>query len=670
MNTLQLLRNTTLYSTHEQALAAVKAKAASLQDGEMWVATYGTNPDAKSLLAVKRDNGVTIFDNEGSSNVITEAINNLDSTVKANLNSDSTSVEQGKHVGVKLEQENGVLKSLTILENDIASASVVGTSNDDATTDTLFGKLKKVEQNATNAISGLAYTDNKVAKKFVTSVSQTNGVVSVERAEVKSTDKTVSVTSQDNGDIVLGVNVDNTTITKNDDGVLSVVSSALTQYSGVEAIKVENAESGNSKNVSLKLKDGEKVLTQSAEGLTTTISLVSVTPNSETVKEEYELQGANGQKLGTQTIKIYKDSSFKEIYLGTSTDTVNAESGVVDKKEGDKQSLNYVYLTSEGKYALVSVDVSTFLSEAEAGNGIEAVNHKFNVKLDSSSEDNLLSVSENGLKLSGVGTKITNALGNLTVSNSTASDSNNFITTKISQTNGKISNEGVDVTYGNFEAVQTNGLATTSSVKTYVDNAVSGSAVTFSNSDYITLNKTGNTVTATPQTGGLSVTGEGASAKLAGEENKLVTASELATNLNSVIEKVTTGNNASLASTVGSQTVETNKHVAVEVVQTNGKLTGLTITENDIASAKVVADNEKVTSAALNDLKSTKADKTELEKIKDSISGAYVGKSGVEVTSEDGNNVIKIKLDPSTSSLLTVSESGLKLGDVIDLGTY
>lgn len=669
MNTLQLLRNTTLYSTHEQALAAVKAKAASLQDGEMWVATYGTNPDAKSLLAVKRDNGVTIFDNEGSSNVITEAINNLDSMVKANLNNDSTSVEQGKHVGVKLEQENGVLKSLTILENDIASASVVGTSNDDATAETLFGKLKKVEQNTTNAISGLAYTDNKVAKKFVTSVSQTNGVVSVERAEVKSTDKTVSVTSQDNGDIVLGVNVDNTTITKNDDGVLSVVSSALTQYSGVESIKVENAGSGNSKNVSLKLKDGEKVLSQSNEGLTTTISLVSVTPSSETVKEEFELQGVNGQKLGTQTIKIYKDSSFKEIYLGTSTDTVNAESGVVDKKEGDKQSLNYVYLTSEGKYALVSVDVSTFLNEAEAGNGIEAVNHKFNIKIDDDSEDDLLEVSEAGLRLSGVGKKIKLTLDGL-ANNIISTDENGFITTKINQRAGLVDHASLDVKYGNFEAVQTNGLATTSSVKTYVDNAVSGSAVTFSNSDYITLNKTGNTVTATPQTGGLSVTGEGASAKLAGEENKLVTASELATNLNSVIEKVTTGNNASLASTVGSQTVETNKHVAVEVVQTNGKLTGLTITENDIASAKVVADNEKVTSAALNDLKSTKADKTELEKIKASISGAYVGKSGVEVTSEDGNNVIKIKLDPSTSSLLTVTESGLKLGDTIDLGTY
>ena len=39
-----------------------------------------------------------------------------------------------------------------------------------------------------------------------------------------------------------------------------------------------------------------------------------------------------------------------------------------------------------------------------------------------------------------------------------------------------------------------------------------------------------------------------------------------------------------LDATVGSTTVETGKHVAVEVVETDGKLTGLTVTESDIAS--------------------------------------------------------------------------------------
>ena len=45
---------------------------------------------------------------------------------------------------------------------------------------------------------------------------------------------------------------------------------------------------------------------------------------------------------------------------------------------------------------------------------------------------------------------------------------------------------------------------------------------------------------------------------------------------------------AELDATVGSQTVAEGKHVAVEVVETDGKLTGLTVTESDIASAQAL----------------------------------------------------------------------------------
>lgn len=48
---------------------------------------------------------------------------------------------------------------------------------------------------------------------------------------------------------------------------------------------------------------------------------------------------------------------------------------------------------------------------------------------------------------------------------------------------------------------------------------------------------------------------------------------------------------AALDATVGSPTVDTGKHVAVEVVETDGKLTGLTVTESDIAS-KAALDDE------------------------------------------------------------------------------
>lgn len=66
---------------------------------------------------------------------------------------------------------------------------------------------------------------------------------------------------------------------------------------------------------------------------------------------------------------------------------------------------------------------------------------------------------------------------------------------------------------------------------------------------------------------------------------------------------------AALNATVGNQTVAEGKHVAVEVVETAGKLTGLTIVESDIASAKALAtldaevqEHEQVVAGALNDL--------------------------------------------------------------------
>lgn len=68
---------------------------------------------------------------------------------------------------------------------------------------------------------------------------------------------------------------------------------------------------------------------------------------------------------------------------------------------------------------------------------------------------------------------------------------------------------------------------------------------------------------------------------------------------------------AALDATVGSTTVASGKHVAVQVVETDGVLTGVTVTEDDIASAQdledltnTVEEHAEVTAAALTDLDS------------------------------------------------------------------
>ena len=133
MAVLKLLRNQILYETHDAALAAITQKAEELGDGELWVATYGEAPNAKSILALKRTGGLTVFDNETSSASITAAISRLNATVG------STTVGTDEHVAVQVKEENGKLTSLTIVENDIASKNLLGKTSDDESEETAFG---------------------------------------------------------------------------------------------------------------------------------------------------------------------------------------------------------------------------------------------------------------------------------------------------------------------------------------------------------------------------------------------------------------------------------------------------------------------------------------------------------------------------------------------------
>ena len=99
------------------------------------------------------------------------------------------------------------------------------------------------------------------------------------------------------------------------------------------------------------------------------------------VKEAFGLFDEDGVQTGA-TINIYKDSSLKEVKL----------SG---------QSLQFTYILADGTESTVGVDVSTFLSEAEFKNGLQVVDGEVSVKTDASSEK-FLSVSADGIKLSGV----------------------------------------------------------------------------------------------------------------------------------------------------------------------------------------------------------------------------------------------------------------------------
>lgn len=99
------------------------------------------------------------------------------------------------------------------------------------------------------------------------------------------------------------------------------------------------------------------------------------------VREAYQLLDEDS-KVSGETIKIYKDSSLKEVAL----------SG---------QTLNFTYILSDGSESTVGVDVSTFLAESEFKDGLQVIDGNVSVKKDASSEG-FLTVGKGGVKLSGV----------------------------------------------------------------------------------------------------------------------------------------------------------------------------------------------------------------------------------------------------------------------------
>lgn len=172
-----------------------------------------------------------------------------------------------------------------------------------------------------------------------------------------------------------------------------------------------------------------------------TAAEIAALPSPSNIKEAYKVVSYQGeeteQTVYTQVgdvVKIYKDGSLIEKYLGADTDTVNASTGVVTKyvyelisdpttqitaaqyealssadkelyQEINTQSLNFVQQLADGTYSITKIDVSKFLSEAEFGDGLQVSDTGVvSIKVDSTSQDaeGFISVGENGIKISGI----------------------------------------------------------------------------------------------------------------------------------------------------------------------------------------------------------------------------------------------------------------------------
>lgn len=138
-----------------------------------------------------------------------------------------------------------------------------------------------------------------------------------------------------------------------------------------------------------------------------------------TVREKFVLKNYKGEQKGN-TIKIYKDSAITNVYLGTTEDTCNSDTGVPTKHpiHDNNEALCIVYHLENGKYNLVPIPLGAFVREAEfdkyRGLGITPNGQVFVKLADDEDTTNYLGFNDDGeITAAGLEERILRELGSL-----------------------------------------------------------------------------------------------------------------------------------------------------------------------------------------------------------------------------------------------------------------
>lgn len=362
----KLLRNQTALTSRAAAVSALEGLTLANEEGSLVLARYTENSTPGSVLGiVNLDGSVTVLDLSGE---IQDAIQSLDST----LTLSGTAAQDAHFTQVAIV--DGMLNPTTSSGSNIDIAHLVDLvpSNDAgailATTDTIHGALTKIEA----AILGMDKAANAETGKVVTTVSEADGVVSETKANVIDLALTGYSKEAASTGAISGNDDIQTALSKLENAIADTTVSSADQTVVID-------DSGATTDLSVNI-DGTTLVADSSTGvISTDLELVQLTSAEVTalsdvnVKDAYKLiysTDSNRTAIGG-VVKIYKDSSLQEVYLGASTDTIDAQTGVITKNTvTDPQSLNFAYQLADGTYSLVKIDVSKFLTESEFGDGL------------------------------------------------------------------------------------------------------------------------------------------------------------------------------------------------------------------------------------------------------------------------------------------------------------
>ena len=209
-----------------------------------------------------------------------------------------------------------------------------------------------------------------------------------------------------------------------------------------------SAEESKREEEDNKIKGDIVTITSKIDGLSdknksNVVNVIKVSDNlPATIRERYKFVKSDNTEL-EQTIDIYKDSSL-----------MNVELQEVD----NKKCLVFTYILEDGTEKNITLDVEQLLIESEFQDGLSGVSEdgviRVKVKIDGSSEE-YLTVSKNGVKLSGINAKL------------------NEINTKIET---ETTNREQSITDVNNSISATNANVELKANKTYVDEELANKA--------------------------------------------------------------------------------------------------------------------------------------------------------------------------------------------------
>ena len=251
---------------------------------------------------------------------------------------------------------------------------------------------------AIDVLNGADTGEGSVAKSVKDAVEALNA------AEVGGTGKVITTISETDGIIAA------TAIDLAAENVAATAIKASDETVAVEGTNVKAQVESLAKSIK----------TVSTDAKTYSINKITdeeLTALGNNVKEAYKLVDGDGVKAG-ETIKIYKDSSLKEVHLVG-------------------QELQFTYILADATESTVGVDISTFLAESEFNKGLEVVDHVVNVKIDGTSEK-FLTVSDKGVKVSGVQDAIDKAAAKATTKVEKAADADKITLASATAANGSV----------------------------------------------------------------------------------------------------------------------------------------------------------------------------------------------------------------------------------------